>query len=227
MIAKSFRTQDDQVQAVALAVADLIEKSNKQTFNLVVTGGGLGIKTLEALGKAIKQPKKLRIIFCDERFVDYHSPDRNESQAISAWPTIEATDFIRYPQPNGSIESAASEFSNYLDQLYGDPLRNEAIFDLILLGIGEDGHVASLFPGKSHSPAWVVAELNSPKSPKERLSLSYEALNRSEQVWFVVGGASKVDAMKRIRNGEQLPATKVVGIKETIWWLDDELNDAL
>ena len=73
----------------------------------------------------------------------------------------------------------------------------------------------------------MVAETNSPKPPRERLSLSYEALNRSERVWFVVGGASKTDAIKMIRAGEDLPASKVYGSKETIWWLDQELSDAL
>jgi 6-phosphogluconolactonase len=224
---KSFPSQDAQVTAVAEAVIALVENNQREMFNLVVTGGGLGIRTIQQLGKLVKDPSRLRILFCDERFVTSASPDRNEAQALLAWPTITLSDFVIYPQPTKPVQAAAKEFSAKLEAMFGDIASSESAFDLVLLGMGEDGHVASLFPNSSHPPAWVVAETNSPKPPIERLSLSYEALNRSERVWFVVGGASKTDAIRLIQAGKNLPASKVRGSKETIWWLDQELSDAL
>jgi 6-phosphogluconolactonase len=224
---KTFSNQDDQVAAVAHAVNDLIEDHQREMFNLVVTGGGLGIRTIQQLGKIVKDPSRLRILFCDERFVDNASPERNEAQALLAWPTITLSDFVIYPQPTKPVQAAATEFSAKLEAMFGDIASSGSAFDLVLLGMGEDGHVASLFPKSSHPPAWVVPETNSPKPPKERLSLSFKALNRAERVWFVVGGASKIDAIKMIQAGEDLPASKVRGSKETIWWLDRQLSDAL
>lgn len=223
----SYASQTEQVSAVVARLVQLVDASDKGLFNLVVTGGGLGIKTLEELGRKIKDPSKLRIIFCDERFVDRSSSERNEAQALAVWPDIVSSQLIRYPHSNQTISAAADLFSLHLKETFGDVSDPKIVFDLVLLGVGEDGHVASLFPGAKHPANWVVAETNSPKAPKERLSLSYEALNKSERIWFVVGGRSKADALKRIREGSDLPAAKVHGRTETIWWLDSELSDAL
>lgn len=223
----SYASQTEQVSAVVARLVQLVDASDKSLFNLVVTGGGLGIKTLEELGRKIKDPSKLRIIFCDERFVDRSSSERNEAQALAVWPDIVSSQLIRYPHSNQTISAAADLFSLHLKETFGDVSDPKIVFDLVLLGVGEDGHVASLFPGAKHPANWVVAETNSPKAPKERLSLSYEALNKSERIWFVVGGRSKADALKRIREGSGLPAAKVHGRTETIWWLDSELSDAL
>lgn len=227
MKTKSFFTQAEVVNAVATATVDLIARHESDVFNLVVTGGGLGIKSLQRIGELLDDPSRVRILFCDERFVDILSSDRNEAQALSVWPKIALCDFVRYPTPAQPVYDASREFSARLEALFGDVAAPGHTFDLILLGMGEDGHVASLFPNSTHESAWVVAEPNSPKPPRERLSLSYEALSRSERVWFVVGGASKIDALKRIQAGESLPAARVHGIKETVWWLDKEISDAL
>lgn len=223
----SFTSQAAQVSAVVERIIELVDRNEKDLFTLVVTGGGLGIKTLEELGLRIEDPSKLRIIFCDERFVGLDSSERNEAQAIAVWPDIVTSQLIRYPQPNQGIAAAARSLSSSLEVMFGDVSEAKIVFDLVLLGVGEDGHIASLFPGAKHPAEWVVAETNSPKAPKERLSLSYEALNKSERVWFVVGGKSKADALRGLRDGLDLPAAKVHGRTETIWWLDSELSDEL
>ncbi len=223
----SFPSQAEQVNAVVQRIVQLVDESDKGVFNLVVTGGGLGIKTLEELGRKINDPSKLRIIFCDERFVDLNSSERNEAQAIAVWPDIVSSQLIRYPNNDQNVSAVAESLSLNLREIFGDISDPEIAFDLVLLGVGEDGHIASLFPGAKHPIDWVVVETNSPKAPKERLSLSYEALNKSERIWFVVGGKSKAAALSDILKGSDLPAAKVHGRTETIWWLDSELSDEL
>ena len=101
-------------------------------------------------------------------------------------------------------------------------------FDLVMLGIGPDGHVASLFPGSPQldvDDTVAVAVTDSPKPPPERISLTYGALNRSGEVWFVVSGESKADAVaKALAEGTDLhdiPAVGVTGQDRTVWFLDE------
>ncbi len=223
----TFVSQTELVSAVVEEIIDLLESNEKDLFTLVVSGGGLGIKTLEQLGRKIKHPRKLRIIFCDERFVDLNSSERNEAQALAVWPELLSSQLIRYPQIGHDINAAADSISLNLIEIFGDVSDPKIVFDLVLLGVGEDGHIASLFPGAKHPADWVVTEMNSPKAPRERLSLSYEALNKSDRVWFVVGGKSKAAALREIQQGSDFPAAKVHGRTETIWWLDQELSDEL
>jgi len=227
METRTLASQAALVSTVAKEISQLIENHDGVQFNLVVSGGGLGIRTIEELGKLINTPELLRIMFCDERYVAAESPDRNEHQALSVWPLISNCEFLRYPQPPTPLHGAGQLVSEQLSRLYGELTAEKSVFDLVLLGVGEDGHIASLFPNALHPAAWIVAEGNSPKPPRERLSMSYQAINRAERVWFVVGGSAKAEVLRGLRNGKDLPVGRVRGAKETIWWLDQELSDAL
>ena len=226
MTMKVHETQQELVASVAAEIAGFI-RDCEEVFRLVVTGGGQGIATIAALGRQEFDRKKLRILFCDERYVDNDQEDRNEHQALKAWPGISDCKFIRFPAPHGSALAAAEDFSEVLKQTYETSSSDGTLFDLVLLGVGEDGHVASLFPNKEHSKSWVVAEIDSPKPPMQRLSLSYEVLNRATKVWFVVGGQAKAEIVKKLNQGADLPANKVKGLEETTWWVDRALSDAL
>jgi 6-phosphogluconolactonase len=100
-------------------------------------------------------------------------------------------------------------------------------FDILMLGVGPDGHIASLFPGHPQldvSDQVAVGVTDSPKPPPERITLTYPALNRSRSVWFLVSGEGKAEAVARaLADGTDLhdtPAAGVTGLEETIWFLD-------
>ncbi len=223
---RSFQSQKDVVDAVVTGIIELAGKAAPNKLNLVLTGGGIGIEVVRRLGVSGISPSQFRVIFCDERFVLADSPDRNESQARQAWPDLTNADLLAYPLPDDGLEQAAATFSQRLNKEFGPVNQGAEVFDLVLLGVGEDGHIASLFPGVQHPSNWIVSESSSPKPPTERLSLSYEALNRSKRVWFVTAGKQKADAVRRALEGK-VPASRVSGSQETIWWIDQTISDEL
>ena len=121
-----------------------------------------------------------------------------------------------------SPEEAAKLYEKELKNHFGD----KPVFDLILLGIGPDGHTASLFPDQPEVTApsndWVKAIYNSPKPPPIRLSFTYRLLNQAKQVMFLVGGQGKTEALKNILEGPaDLPAAKVQPEAGMVLWLLD------
>jgi 6-phosphogluconolactonase len=193
----------------------------QQSVNLVLTGGTVGIKVLSEMAPLMAKldADRIQIWWGDERFVEASSPDRNFVQAREALLSkvlIPEDNIHAMPSTeDGDLREAAEAFSAKIDAYAPS-------FDVVLLGMGGDGHVASLFPGSSPMEigGWVVAEPNSPKPPQQRISLSYEALASADQVWFLVAGEDKAAAVARVFHGEDLPATKVTGNQQTKWYLD-------
>lgn len=223
-------SQENLAATIASRVADLITQKlrTRPSFNLVLTGGTLGIATAKELGKHSLPWEKVDIWFGDERFVQLGDPDRNEDQAVAVWPSLQTLRLHRFPSPtDGALEPAAAIADAQFEEMFGEIENPDSVFDLVLLGMGPDGHVASLFPGHEHPVSWVVSESNSPKPPSERLSLSYQALNRSDYVWFIASGSAKSVALRRVLTTGDLPAAKVTGGLDTRWFIDQELSDAL
>lgn len=151
---------------------------------------------------------KLHVWWGDERFVAGDSPDRNDAQAEAALLDVLALDEAhvhRFPAaPSGPLTDVARVYSRRVAEQAPD------VFDLVMLGAGEDGHVASLFPGHD-DPAFgdVVAVQRSPKPPAERLSLSSERLARTGECWVVASGSGKAEAIARAWKDEQIPLGEV------------------
>ncbi|KQY64357.1 MULTISPECIES: 6-phosphogluconolactonase [unclassified Nocardioides] len=161
----------------------------------------------------------------DERYVDATSDDRNAVQA--------RRDLLDHMDvdPERVHEMPSHDSGLTLDeaaQAYSDEIRAQGggQFDVVMLGLGPDGHIASLFPG-SHQidvdDRIAVAVPDSPKPPPERISLTFGALNHTRAVWFIVSGVDKAEAVARSRGDLDLhgaPATGVTGTGEIVWWLD-------
>ncbi len=162
--------------------------------------------------------------FGDERFVPADSPERNAGQARAAF-----LDEVRAMRVHEIPASDQSESAEAAATSYGETVRGEGHgdFDVLMLGIGPDGHVASLFPGHAGlgvTDAIAAAVHDSPKPPADRVTLTFEALNRAQSVWFLASGEAKADAVRRglaeVGSVEETPARGVSGNAETVWFLD-------
>ena len=198
-------------------------------IRVILTGGTLGIAFIRQIDQLDLDLSEVWFMFGDERYVGLEDPDRNEHQGLSQMADQSRYNLIRYPDGTGDLDSAGREFSLQLSEELGDISSPEAVFDLVILGVGPDGHVASLFPGHLHENGWIVAEADSPKPPSKRLSLSYQALNKADNLWVLASGEAKANVVSDALNnpGCELPLSKVSGKKQTRWYLDQELSDAL
>ena len=201
------------------------ELASKSRVDIAITGGTVGIASLAAastLPFSDLDLTRLHIWWGDERFVDFESDDRNAKQAKNAWLSklnIPDANIHEFPAKTNSLslETAASQFNT----LFAEKGVN---FDLMLMGMGPDGHIASLFPDQDivSDTKSVIAVPNSPKPPAERLSFTYETINNSRQIWFTVAGADKAEAVSVVFGDEKatLPAGRISGKEKTVWYVD-------
>ena len=218
--------------SVARNVAEQLIKSlsglleSQPQVNLMLTGGTVGIASLAELaaheGRDTVDYSRVHFWWGDERYVPSNHPDRNALQARNALLSkinLDESNVHEFPASDSglSLDEAAVQFANIVDEL-------KPKFDIVLLGMGPDGHVASLFPNKETPAAGlkIIAEHNSPKPPAQRLSFTYEALNSADQVWFVVAGADKQDAVAVAMGDtpQDLPVGPVHGTVSTHWFID-------
>ena len=224
MISKVSHTPQELIERAAKDFEELVSGliEHKGSARVLLTGGTLGIEFVSAMRKLDIDYSKLFLMFSDERFVPLSDPDRNERQAIEVFPEI-AHYLTRFPTPSISLVEAREQLEAHLEPMFED---GKGI-DLTILGIGPDGHIASLFPDHAEPGRWVIAEGDSPKPPSLRLSLSFEALEQSKRVWFLASGAQKAWAVAEGMKKDSVPASRVRGSEETVWYLDQELSDAL
>lgn len=213
-------------------VGDVV--AEKGVAHVVLTGGTIGIGTLAAAAASPERERvdwsKVHFWWGDERFVASDDPDRNERQAREAF-----LDHIPVPPVNVHAFVAADEVDSleagvaaYTDELarFGSPEQPWPSFDITFLGVGPDGHIASLFPGLAGirvTDVPVVAVRNSPKPPPDRLSLTRPVINSSERVWLVLAGSDKASALGLALAGAhytEVPAAGAKGRKRTVFFVD-------
>lgn len=195
----------DASQRVEAAARNAI--AGRGQFEIVLAGGNTPRRLYRALRTCATDWARWQVWFGDERCVPSGDPARNSAMAraeLLDHVAIPAASVHAIPGEAGARAAAAR---------YARLLRGSDAFDLVLLGLGEDGHTASLFPGHAWGTAadapTVLAVFDAPKPPPERVSLSAARLSDARHVLFLVEGAGKRDAVARWRRGESLPATAI------------------
>jgi 6-phosphogluconolactonase len=167
----------------------------------------------------------------DERYLPAGDPERNDTQAreylLDALPLDPARVHVMAPSDEVSEEASAAQYAAELAAaatgMFASAVPGMPVFDVLLLGVGPDGHVASLFPGHpcfAVTEGTVIAVRESPKPPPTRISLTLPALQTARQAWLLASGEGKAVAVARALGGEGLPCASVHGIERTLWLLD-------
>lgn len=218
------------------AVVDAVRLRGRA--HVVLTGGGIGTAVLAALadahaGRAVPWDA-VDLWWGDERYLPEGDMERNETSAREALVDrvgIPARRVHAMPTSStSSLDQAAAAYAAELAHAAAEDFRVDdggldvPAFDVVLLGLGPDGHVASLFPG--HPACRVggttVAVRESPKPPPERISLTFGALRSARQVWLLAAGGSKADAVAKVLDpaSPPVPGALVTGRERTLLLVD-------
>lgn len=230
---------------VAATVADRLVRrlrdlqAEGRVPSVVLTGGSIA----DAVHRAVRQApttsevdwSRVEVWYGDERFVPADDEDRNALQARRALLDSLPLDPQRvHEMPasdgafGGDLDAAATAYADEVVRVLG----HEPRFDVLMLGVGPDGHCASLFPGRHEVRAEgvTVAVRDSPKPPPERISLTMPVLRSAEEVWFVAAGPEKAAAVRDAVTGDDVdavPATGPRGRRRTVWFVDAGAGSAL
>ncbi|MHB1592701.1 MAG: 6-phosphogluconolactonase [Streptosporangiaceae bacterium] len=210
----------------------------KGRAGLVLTGGGIGTRVLAELAAAPARDavdwRRIEIWWGDERFLPAGDPERNETGARTALldhVDVRPASVHPMPGPDGPAgadpEAAAERYAAEL-RAAAQPQDRHGVpaFDVLLLGIGPDAHVASLFPGLPalyEQDRTVVAVRGAPKPPPTRLSLTLPAIRCADDVWVLASGREKADAVRLALSGAgpvQVPAAGAQGRQQTLFLID-------
>jgi 6-phosphogluconolactonase len=205
-----YADQAELLQEVTTQLIEVIETGLRinGVFHLALTGGTLGselTRTLVANWNAHSEMYQgLHIWWSDERFVERFSTEQNSSPALGSVTNENVA--IHTLRASDEVENIDVAVEDYLAQL------GENFMDLTILGLGPDGHIASLFPGAAHIDRLekVIAITDSPKPPAVRATFTLSMINSSTLVWIIASGASKADAVTKIIEGDlSIPASYI------------------
>ncbi len=210
------------IAAARTKILDSAQQAIQQrgVFRLVLAGGSTPRELYSSLVGVSTNWHAWHIYYGDERVVSEIHPERNSRMVASHW-----LDHVHIPMENihvipterGLIEAIA---------LYEHVLAQVDMFDMVLLGLGEDGHTASLFPGnpwglEPDAPP-VLPVCNAPKPPSTRVTLSAQRLSRTREILFLIRGRSKKEAVKRWLAGEHIPAAVLRAEAHVYVFLDED-----
>lgn len=222
------------VAAADAAIERILEvQGSRERVDIAITGGTVGIKTLACWAAHSKRDEidysRLHFWWGDERFVASDSPDRNFVQAWDAllqFLPIDNANLHQFPAADSGLSLAQAA------DIFAAHWREQAPnIEFGFMGMGPDGHIASLFPGKPVPAAGdsIALESDSPKPPAQRLTLTYEAINGFQEIWFTVAGADKAHAVEVAfsETPERLPVGRVQARERNVWFIDDAAAAAL
>ena len=242
-VVDTFPTSDALVDAAGKRLVETIQNAvaARGRALIVLTGGGNGIGLLRYLAAQGHQIdwSKVDLFWGDERYVPEDDDERNDKQAREALLDhidIPSSHVHTMPASDGEFGSdLAAAALAYEQVLAANAAPGELVpnFDVHLLGMGPEGHINSLFPDTAavlETTRMVVAVEDSPKPPPQRITLTLPAIQRSREVWLMVSGAAKADAVAGAIGGAQpvsIPAAGAVGLETTLWLLDEEAASKL
>ena len=202
----SFESQHDINQAALQAILNAASKAikNHGSFSIVLAGGSTPKSIYALLAKQNADWAHWHVYINDDRCLPVDDDERNSKMVDEVWLSlvnIPKNQFYPIPSELGPIAGAKS---------YNKTIANIGTFDLVLFGLGEDGHTASLFPGHVvDNSADVVPVFDSPKLPAERVTMSQNRLNNTHEALFLVTGKGKQEAVDKWRSGVSIPAALI------------------
>ena len=215
-------------------VVDLLDQQPR--VNIALTGGTVGSAVLEAINESPARDSidwsRVILWWSDERWLPRGDAERNDTQARTALLNHvalrpENIHWCAASDAGISLEEAAASYAAELADA-ADEGRDTPRFDILFLGVGPDGHVASLFPdtpGIRVTVGSVIAVRNSPKPPPERLSLTLPVINSADRIWLALAGPDKASALGLALAGAstwEVPAAGVEGRLRTVFFVDRE-----
>ncbi|WP_019545626.1 6-phosphogluconolactonase [Streptomyces sulphureus] len=239
------RDQQEMAEAAAARLVELLIDAQRErgTASVALTGGRNGNAVLAALARTPGHEgvdwESVDIWWSDERFLPEGDPERNATQAHAAFLDVLRINPARvYEMPaedstsDRDVDKAAEAYAIELAAASGPSAStNVPDFDVLLLGVGPDGHVASLFPGRTEVEEierTVVAVRDAPKPPPTRISLTLSAIRGAREVWLLAAGSDKADATAAALSGTvETPAALVRGRERTVWLVDAEAGSGV
>jgi 6-phosphogluconolactonase len=233
------RTADVLAEAVAARlVTRLVDvQSTGRIASLVLTGGTIANKIYAAVAAMPARDavdwSRVELWWGDERFVEANSDERNEKKAREVLlDHLRLDPALVHPMgaavPGADPDTAAADYAAALAKAarpedHGDT----PAFDILLLGVGPDGHIASLFPERPelYEERATATVRHAPKPPPIRITMTLPTLRRAREVWFVVAGADKAKPVRLALGGAgvmQIPAAGVTGTSRSLWVLDHD-----
>ncbi|MCA6572876.1 MAG: 6-phosphogluconolactonase [Pseudanabaena sp. M38BS1SP1A06MG] len=196
-----------------------------ERFTIVAAGGSTPKVLYELLACKEWDWSKVHVFWGDERYVPVTDPHSNEGMTRQAWldrVVIPAANIHGIPTDKDDPSIAAAQYEQHIQEFFGVSAGELPQFDLVLLGMGDDGHTASLFP---HTPALKVGDrlvTVGSKDGQPRITLTVPLINRAKEIIFMIEGAAKAKALKAVLapNGDanQYPSRLITG--KTIWLCD-------
>jgi 6-phosphogluconolactonase len=226
---------EDLAHRAAHWIADIV-RDGEGPLAISLSGGSTPRRLYQLLAEAPFRDampwSRIHWFWGDERFVPPDHPDSNYRmvrEALLSRATVPPANI--HPVPTGGDPAtAARDFERTLQSFYGASALDPAhpLFEIELLGLGPDGHTASLFPGTKvldENQRW-VAEVIGAKA-EDRITLTYPALASSRHTAFLVAGADKREALERVWAGDkELPAARLAPVGELVWFVDEQANPA-
>lgn len=229
MVIQKFRDSGELSQVAAKKFIELANQaiSERERFLVSLSGGGTPMKLYEKLASETLDWSRVHFFWGDERCVPVDDPGNTYGVMREIlFEKIGPTNIHRIQselEPDSASAAYAHTLSGFADAPFDFPR-----FDLVLLGMGEDGHTASLFPGspvEMDSPT-IAVTAHYQDRPANRVSLTPRVFNQAREIWFLVTGAGKAETLRRVINGEQnlelYPAQRIQPVNGNLVWMIDE-----